>query len=140
MKISDTAFGLSALRKSVNVKDVEGVLANLRVVQTNITAHKAALMEKGLSDELITGLNLAAQSLGADKQQQYEILINRKSIVQNNLGQLNSTFDQLAEILSVGKILYKTTDSAKLMEYTFTDLLKKVRQTTKSKTTTTATN
>jgi len=34
---------------------------------------------------------------------------------------------QLTEILSVGKILYKATNPAKLQEYTFTDLKKRVR-------------
>ena len=40
---------------------------------------------------------------------------------------------QMSEILSTGKILYKTTDPAKLSDYTFTDLLKKVRQEAKVK-------
>lgn len=132
LKITDTAFGLTGLRKSVNIKDVEGVLANLHIVIANVTTHKAALMQKGLTEELITGLNLASQSLAADKQQQYEIMSNRKSIVQNNISLLNGVYEQLAEILSVGKILYKATDAAKLADYTFADLLKKVRQSSKS--------
>ena len=38
---------------------------------------------------------------------------------------------QLTEILSVGKILYTGKDSVKLKEYTFSELLKKVRRTSK---------
>jgi len=41
---------------------------------------------------------------------------------------LNELYDQIGEILSVGKILYKGKDAAKLSDYTFTELLKKVRQ------------
>lgn len=132
LKISDTDFGLIRLRKSINIKDVEGVLANLHVVIANVTTYKAALMEKGLTEEMITGLNLASQSLAADKQQQYEIMSNRKSIVQNNISLLNGVYEQLTEILSVGKIMYKASDAAKLADYTFADLLKKVRQSRKS--------
>jgi len=41
-------------------------------------------------------------------------------------------YEQAGEILSVGKILYKATDPAKLTDYTFTELLKKVRQVAKA--------
>ncbi|MDP2334981.1 MAG: hypothetical protein Q8N05_00735 [Bacteroidota bacterium] len=44
----------------------------------------------------------------------------------------NGLFDQLGEILAVGKILYKGTDAAKLKEYTFSELMKKVRRSTKN--------
>lgn len=61
-----------------------------------------------------------------DKQKQYEILINRKTIKQNNLGLFNELYDQLCEILKIGNILYKQTDPVKTKEYTFTELMKRV--------------
>ena len=51
--------------------------------------------------------------------------------MQSNLGLLNGLFDQLNEILIAGKILYKATDPAKLQEYTFEDLKKRVRRASK---------
>jgi len=51
--------------------------------------------------------------------------------VQSNLGLLNGLFDQLTDIFTAGKILYKATDSAKLQEYTFEDLKKRVRRASK---------
>lgn len=132
MNITPAAFGLAALRKSVNSGDVEGVIANLHIVLANIHTYKASLAEQGLSDELIDALTAAFNSLAADKQQQIEITSIRKGIVQNNLSLLNGLYEQISEILSVGKILYKATDTAKLSDYTFTELLKKVRQTVKS--------
>jgi hypothetical protein len=45
---------------------------------------------------------------------------------------LNELYEQIGEILLVGKILYKATNPAKLADYTFTELLKKVRQVVKS--------
>jgi len=44
---------------------------------------------------------------------------------------LNGLFDKLYEILTAGKILYKATDPAKLQEYTFEDLKKRVRRASK---------
>ncbi|MDO9040143.1 MAG: hypothetical protein Q7U65_02085 [Bacteroidota bacterium] len=40
-------------------------------------------------------------------------------------------FDQLNEILSTGKTLYKKVDLAKLKGYTFNELKKRVRKTSK---------
>jgi len=124
---------LAALRKSIDSKDVEGVIANLHVVLANIRTYKVPLAEQGLTDELIDGMTTSSQSLVADKQQQIEITSNRRGIVQNNLSLLNELYEQDCEILSVGKILNKATDAAKAADYAFLQLLKKVRQVAKSK-------
>jgi hypothetical protein len=39
---------------------------------------------------------------------------------------------RMTEIYSIGKVLYKNTDPAKYADYTFTKLLKKVRNATAS--------
>jgi hypothetical protein len=132
LNISPASFGLSALRKSIVNNDIEGVIANLHIVLVNISTYKTQLSEQGLNDELIDGLTAASKTIADDRQQQFEITSNRKSIVQNNVYLLNDLYAQVAEILSVGKILYKGVDAAKLSDYTFTELLKKVRQTVKS--------
>jgi len=50
------------------------------------------------------------------------------------LGLLNDLYDQLSEILRIGKILYQQSDPAKLKDYTFTELVKQVRKTVKKAT------
>ena len=70
----------------------------------------------------------ASTSLANDKQKQYEIISNRKSIVQNNLELFNNLYEQLGEIHAVGKILYKSTNTAKFQEYTFSELKKRLRR------------
>lgn len=125
--VTPADFGISNLRNSVANKDAEAVVKSLHLILQNIATHKAKLAEQGLTDELINSLSAAAASIVADKQQQYEITINRKNIIQNNADKLNNLYAQLSEIMTIGKILYKNTDKVKLSEYTFTDLLKKVR-------------
>lgn len=140
LKINDASFGLPALRKSIEKNDVEGAIANLHIVLVNINTFKATLAAKGLTDEFISNLTAASQSMSADKQQQYEITSNRRSIVQSNVSLLNDVYNQIAEINSVGKILYKGNDAAKLSDFIFTDLLKKVRQVRKDSTIDSANN
>ena len=59
------------------------------------------------------------------------MLSNRKYLVQTNQALLNELFDQFNEILSTGKTLYKKVDPAKLKGYTFNELKKRVRKTSK---------
>lgn len=54
------------------------------------------------------------------------------------MGVLNTFHAKILEILQVGKILFKDSDSVKLQEYTFSELLKKVRRTSKPDTDNTA--
>lgn len=132
LNITDAAFGLAALRKSISKNDVEAAIDNLHFILANIDTYKVPLVAKGLTDEFIETLTVALNSMSEDKQKQYEITSNRRSIVQNNLSLLNDVYGQITEINSVGKILYKANDAAKLADYTFTDLLKKVRQVSKA--------
>lgn len=104
---------------------------SLRTVNANINKNKDILSEQGLKDELITRFTASLESIANDKQLQYEIGSNRKNIVQNNLVLLNGLYQQLIEILGVGKILYKSANPAKLQEYTFEELKKRVRKTIK---------
>lgn len=129
LKISPADFGLKALRKGINTRDAESVIKNLHTINTNIKKYKAILAEQGLSEELTAKFLTAYASIATDKQMQYKIISNRKNIVQKNLGLLNELYAQFAEILRVGKILYKATDAAKLKEYTLNELKKRVRKT-----------
>jgi len=130
LTISSADFGLTQLRKSINTRDAEGAMKNLHTVNANITKFNVILSAQGLTEELSNLFVTAAASIATDKQRQYEIVSNRKTIVQNNLALFNALFDQLSEICTVGKVLYKTTNAVKLQEYTFNDLKKRVRRTT----------
>lgn len=132
LKMNDADFGLSALRKTISNNDVEGFLAKLSIVLTNIATYKAILISLGLTDEFISTLSAASDSVAADRQEQYEIISRRKGIVQNNIAVLNDLYNQMNETLNIGKALYKGSDPARESDYTFTQLLKKVRQATKT--------
>lgn len=125
--VTPADFGITGLRKSITNGDAEGVVKNLHLILSNIATYKAMLSQQGLTEDLINELSTSATSIAADKQQQYEITINRRTIIQNNGAILNGLYEQLSQVMTIGKILYKATDKVKLSEYTFADLLKKVR-------------
>lgn len=138
LPINATEFGISALRKSVKSRDAEGAIQNLRTVSSNIAKYKDLLAAQGLTEELSAQFATAGNSIAMDNQKQYEIASNRKNIVQNNLDLLNGLYEQLIEILNVGKILYMQSDpdgyrEAKVEEYTFRKLKSNVRMMAKAK-------
>jgi hypothetical protein len=127
--ISVADFGLTQLRKSINTRDGENVMKCLHTVNLNLVKFSTELSPQGLSADLTDKFSTALTVIAEGKQKQYEIVSNRKSIVQNNLSVLNDLYSELCEILAVGKILYKATDSVKLQEYSFSELKKQVRKT-----------
>ena len=53
-------------------------------------------------------------------------------VVVDVLKTLNDLYVRMSEIYNIGKVLYKNTDPAKYADYTFTALLRKVRNNVKS--------
>ncbi|HRZ96420.1 MAG TPA: hypothetical protein P5084_02610 [Paludibacter sp.] len=127
--ITATAFGVSALRRSLNRGDYEGVLKGLKVLMSNVQNQLTMLQSKGMPATMPQTLQDIHNSLAVNKQKQFEIKSNRAAIVQDNQQLLNDLFMRMAEIYNIGKVLYKNTDPAKYRDYTFTALLKKVRNT-----------
>lgn len=129
---SPSQFGVVALRNKIKNRDSEGVLKSLRVINDNIALYLPNLQEVGLSDEMVALLKNAQQSISEDNLEQYKIVSARKELVQANLGLLNELYASIMELCSVGKILYKSSNPQKLQEYTYTELIKRVRLVTSS--------
>lgn len=127
LKITPTDFGFVKLRRGIRSRDAEAVIDSLHLVNINLTKHKTALQQQGLTEALCTQFATAVTTVGDGKQQHYEIFSNRKKIVQNNIATFNDLYALLKEVLAIGKILYQG-DAAKLQEYTLADLLKRVHR------------
>ena len=87
-----------------------------------------------MTDEKVQLLKSARTSIVADRTQQSEITSRRRIITQDNAGKLNDYYAELTDILTTGKSLYRHSDAAKIKDYTFSELLKRVRVTVSAKT------
>jgi len=121
-------FGTDDLRKSIFEKDADAAVKSLNLISKNIANYKDQLINEGLTDEFIGRLDSATESLIADKKKYYEIFSNRALIVQSNVGFFNELYKTLTMILTAGKILYQKNDPARVKEYTFSELKKRVRR------------
>jgi len=119
-------FGTSDLRKAINDKDADAAVKSLNLISKNLVNYKDQLAKEGLTDEFVAQLDSATESLIADKKKRYEIFSNRALIVQDNVGFFNELYKTLTMILTAGKILYQKKDPARVKEYTFSELKKRV--------------
>jgi hypothetical protein len=126
--VTSTDFGLVQLRRRARARDLEGVLKQLHTVGGNIKKYKKELMAKGLTEALIAKFTEAVKLLTEDKDKSFSLISSRAAIVQSNMGMLSDLKNQLTEICTIGKILYKQTDKAKLKDYTFSQMMKQIRK------------
>lgn len=131
-QITAVGFGISALRRSIDKSDFEGVIAGMRILVTNVQNQLTPLLDSGMPDTVLPALQELLTSLAGNRQKQFEIKSKRAALIQDNMKMLNELYLRLSEIYSIGKVLYRTTDPAKYAEYTFSKLLKKVRNAAKS--------
>jgi len=131
--VSVSDFGLVALRRQAKNKDAEGAIQSLQLLNANVIRYKDDLTEQGFTDELAAYFTNATIAIQTDNQKQYEILSQRKRLVEANVGLLNELYGQLSEILEIGKILFKSKKDSRLQEYTFDKLKKRVRISTTPK-------
>jgi hypothetical protein len=85
------------------------------------------LIKQGLSDAVINLFASAVVSIHDDNQKQYEIVNNRKALVQSNVELFNELYADIIELCNVGKVLNKGKDEKKVKDYTFNELMKQVR-------------
>jgi len=130
--VTPKTFGVTALHKCMYSYEYEGLLKNLKLLISNVLNNLTALQDRGMPAVMPQTLQKLHDVIAENRQKQFEIKSNRAAIVQNNIKTLNDLYLRLSEIYSIGKVLYKITDPAKYGDYTFSALLKKVRNTLKS--------
>jgi hypothetical protein len=125
--ISPKDFGLTPLLQKIRSRDAEGVLKNLRNVIDNLQRYHQPLTEQGLTEDIINIFTQALAPIEENNRKQVEILSKRKIIVAENKNTVYDLYKTVMEICQIGKMLYKGKDALKTQDYTYSQLLKKVR-------------
>lgn len=120
-------FGIKAVRDEVNVKNDEGVVKLLRVLQQNLNANVAALETKGYTADVQAELKNLIKDLNDTSIAQTLKKNERAEVVKNNMGQLNKLWLILDDLMKTGKAIYKEKDKSKLKDYTYSELIKNVQ-------------
>ena len=125
-------FGIKAIRDAVNLKNDEGAVLLLRTLQQNLADNLAVLATKGYTADVQTELKNLIKDLGDNSVAQTLKKKEREALVKNNMGQLNTLWLIMDNLMKDGKAIYKEKDKSKLKDYTYTDLIKDVQLKRKS--------
>lgn len=109
-QIIAAGFGITALRRSIDNSDFEGVIAGMKILVTNVQNQLKPLLDSGMPDTVLPALQELLTSLAGNRQKQFEIRSKRTALIQDNMNMLNELYLRMTEIYSIGKVLYRTTD------------------------------
>lgn len=129
-------FGIVELRKGIKAHDAEKIIKSLHTICTTAATHFDVLNRYGLKQDMIQVFNTTANNLSNDVQTLYEMTVHRRNLIQNNQSVFNDLFEQMNEIMNIGKVLYKSSNPTKLKEYTFSELTKRAGSSSRSSNTT----
>ena len=115
------AFGLPKLRANIKSKNAEGSLAGLALLLREIDNNTAALQAKGFTAAMREEFAALLASISSYNKLQNEKIDERGELSAENNAMLLDYWRDIAELMSIGKLLYKD-NAVKKKEYTFTAL------------------
>lgn len=134
LKISVVDFKFKEIRKAANKKDFEGLIGNLKISLQLIQDNLAALQAKGFTVVAKTAIENLRTAFESDNAEQNRKLDQRRQTVAGNTDIINTFYEKISEILSIGKVLYKKTNPEKAKSYTLSAIQKRMRNTRTTKT------
>ena len=127
-------FGLEQARRARNNDDHSGLEAALKTLLQNMEANKAALAAKGQKPADTQQLQDLYEALVKDTTSQGSQMSAQKGNTEENMTVLNALYAEMTHLFNDGKALYSRSDKAKAEDYTFRQLLKRVRRERKADT------
>ncbi|WP_019946129.1 hypothetical protein [Hymenobacter aerophilus] len=121
-------FGIEQARRARNHDDHPGLEAALKTLLQNIDANSAALAQKGQQPTDTQQLRDLYDSLVQETTAQGSQMSQQKAHTADNMTVLNALYAPMTHLFQDGKALYSRTDKPKYQDYTFAQLLKRVRR------------
>ena len=121
-------FGITALRKNLSRKNIEGVIEDLKVLFQNIDDNLPALQAKGFTNQAYDKLKALRDNIKLQNQKQNEKISQKQSLVDENIETLNQLWDMMSNIMDAGKRIARTNPKVQPDNYTKTKLQKRVNR------------
>jgi hypothetical protein len=121
-------FGFKGLRNEINMKNDEGTIKKFGELLQHADANKAALEAKGFTTAVRTSLKDFIDAFETDIKSQTRKIDERKDLVKGNNKEFTTLWNMVNDdILETGKVIYKELNKEKVKDYTYTELIKKIR-------------
>lgn len=120
-------FGIEAARRARNNDEKVPLATALKTILQNLAANGAALAPKGHQPADTAQIQALYDDLVQDTTDHGANTSTQKILTQDNIAVLNALNALMQHLLADGKALYRTSNKAKLADYTYRQLLKRVR-------------
>jgi hypothetical protein len=121
-------FGFKNLRIDLKNKNDEGLVKRLKELLQHADAHIATLQPKGFTPELRDSFKAFIDALETDIKSQSRKIDERKFLVKDNNKEYEALWEMInTDLLETGKVIYKEKNKEKVKDYTYTELIKKIR-------------
>jgi hypothetical protein len=137
LDISSKDMGLKAVRRTISKGNIEGLIASMREMLAAIRRNLPVLEAGGLNPLLLDELESEIKKIDALNVKQNDMISNRNRQTERNILEFNALWDSLQPILKTARAMYRSKDSAKLKDYTISQLLKRINSEKRKKQTTT---
>lgn len=121
-------FGVAPARVARNNNEKVPLAAALKTVLQNLEANGPALAKKGQKPADTTQLQELYDDLVATTTDHGAHASTQRSLAQDNIAVLNTLNGFMQSLFADGKDLYRTSNKAKLADYTYRQLLKRLRR------------
>jgi hypothetical protein len=121
-------FGFKNLRIDLKNKNDEGTIKRLKELLQHTDAHMAALQPKGFTSTMRDSFKAFIDAFEIDIKSQSRKIDERKYLVKDNNKEYEALWEMInTDLLETGKVIYKEKDKEKVKDYTYTELIKKIR-------------
>lgn len=125
LTIANRDFGIKSVRNTLPGYKVAEFVASFNNLLKNMKANLAPLEAAGMPNNYVKELETRAKMVSDDDVLQRKIISRRAQLVQDNATHIGLIHDKMRQVLESGKALYKTTNKAKVKDYTLTELRRK---------------
>ena len=120
-------FGIAPAREARNDDDKEALAGDLTTLLQNLADNQAALAKKGHTPADTAQFQALHDALVTNTTDQGVSTSTRRQLTQDNVTTINALETVMQEFFDDGKALYERSNPAKLKDYTYKQLLKRVR-------------
>jgi hypothetical protein len=127
LKMNWKEMGFKEVRNCISTGDVEGMLANMKVLNKNIELNLAELTAEGMTDLLWNGMKAKAAQVKTMNEEQNKMMAAKAKAVKENNEKFEEMWNMITNLARAGKVIFKLINPVRAKEYTISTLIKRVR-------------
>lgn len=120
-------MGLARVRAGINSRDMQGLDDALGALIGLVEVNKAALTARGMKPQALLDLRAARTTLGVSNTTHDGNRLDQPELTEANIQAGNDLWNLMAEILRVGRLLYKESNKQRAASFTLARLKKLMR-------------